>query len=145
VTKLDEMLSRREDVQMMHDHENIRRAAIEGFVSQLDTALQNLQFDEALTISFRINIVGQNGRTRSWRGNQRNMPEYAAWREAVYKRDRYQCRECGGVGPLNAHHIKHWAHYPELRFDVDNGITLCLDCHEKRHPHMRFQKNGTQN
>lgn len=58
--------------------------------------------------------------------------DYKAWRNAVFQRDDYTCQECGTRGRrLNAHHIKKWADYPELRFDVDNGITLCEDCHNK--------------
>ena len=58
----------------------------------------------------------------------------AKWREAVFKRDKYRCVECGKTGRLNAHHIESWADYPAMRFDVNNGITLCVDCHAKKHP-----------
>lgn len=56
------------------------------------------------------------------------------WREAIYKRDGYTCQECGKVGSvLNAHHIKPFAKYPEHRFDINNGITLCKQCHKIKH------------
>lgn len=64
----------------------------------------------------------------------RESEEYKEWRLAVFKRDDYTCNLCGNRGKaLNAHHKKPWAKYPELRFDVDNGITLCEDCHNIFH------------
>lgn len=54
------------------------------------------------------------------------------WRVAVFIRDDYTCQECGERGGrLEADHIKPWALYPELRYAIDNGRTLCHDCHEK--------------
>src|SRR3990167_10951031 len=59
--------------------------------------------------------------------------EYKLWRESVFKRDNYTCVLCGESpsGKLNADHIKPFALYPELRFALDNGRTLCIDCHKK--------------
>ena len=60
----------------------------------------------------------------------RRTIEYRLWREAVYARDNWTCQKCGKQGVrLNAHHIKSFADYPELRFAIDNGQTLCLKCH----------------
>jgi 5-methylcytosine-specific restriction endonuclease McrA len=60
--------------------------------------------------------------------------EYKQWRKYVFMRDCYTCQNCGAKGVyLHAHHIKHWAEYPELRFDVSNGITLCVPCHKAEH------------
>lgn len=65
--------------------------------------------------------------------------EYKQWRDAVFKRDNWSCVICGDRNylgrirtlVLNADHIKSFAHYPKLRFDINNGRTLCLDCHQK--------------
>lgn len=58
--------------------------------------------------------------------------EYRLWREAVFARDRWTCQECGIVGDkIHAHHIKRFSQYPELRFAINNGITLCIKCHAK--------------
>ncbi len=56
-----------------------------------------------------------------------NDPQYKKWRKAVYKRDGYKCRwpNCNLKRKLNAHHIRTWANFPGLRFDIENGISLC--------------------
>ncbi|KKR69696.1 MAG: hypothetical protein UU10_C0007G0002 [Parcubacteria group bacterium GW2011_GWF1_40_6] len=86
---------------------------------------------------FKKGIVPWN-----WRGitpiNERirKSLEYKLWRMAVFERDNYTCVWCGaknGNGKsvvLNADHIKPFAFYPELRFAIDNGRTLCVDCHK---------------
>lgn len=63
----------------------------------------------------------------------RRSLEYRLWRKAVYERDGYKCVWCGSnkSGTLNADHIKPWADYPNLRFDINNGRTLCIKCHKK--------------
>jgi len=58
------------------------------------------------------------------------------WRKAVYERDDHTCQKCfvkGSGKNLNAHHILPWALFPELRFEVENGITLCKTCHKRYH------------
>lgn len=56
------------------------------------------------------------------------------WRKEVYRRDNYTCQKCGYKGKLlQAHHIKPFADYPESRLDINNGITVCISCHEKIH------------
>ena len=63
----------------------------------------------------------------------RNSKQYFEWKARVNVRDNFTCQECGKKGN-EAHHKKSWKDYPELRFDISNGITLCLDCH-KKHGH----------
>jgi hypothetical protein len=60
--------------------------------------------------------------------------EYKLWRTTVFERDRYTCTWCGQIGGvLNADHIIAFSEQPELRFAIDNGRTLCVSCHKKRH------------
>lgn len=81
----------------------------------------------------------KGSKSPTWKGgicslNQiiRGSLEYRLWREAVFKRDNWTCVWCGDnkSGKLNADHIKPFAHYPELRFAIDNGRTLCVPCHK---------------
>jgi len=56
--------------------------------------------------------------------------EYIKWRKTVFSRDEFICQLCGIAGGcLHAHHIMPYAKYPELRYNVDNGLTLCMACH----------------
>lgn len=57
--------------------------------------------------------------------------EYRAWRRAVFERDGYLCviGDKAHGHKLHADHILPFAQYPEHRFDVSNGRTLCEDCH----------------
>lgn len=62
---------------------------------------------------------------------------YKEWRKAVLRRDNYTCQECEKRGgDLTPHHIKRFAYYPELRYEISNGITLCKACHDRKHYHL---------
>lgn len=64
-------------------------------------------------------------------------PKWIYVRTECYRRDKYTCLWCGRSRKkdnrvvLNAHHIKRWADYPNLRFYLPNLITLCKECHQK--------------
>lgn len=65
----------------------------------------------------------------------RHSSNYKRWRFDVFARDQFTCKKCGDKrgGNLNAHHIKHFADFPDLRFDINNGVTLCTTCHKEVH------------
>lgn len=84
-------------------------------------------------------INGQNDTLRHRR-------EYKEWRTSVYERDNYTCQCCGARGTeLNAHHINSFADYPELRYDVNNGITMCTKCHDSTEDGSFHNVYGTHN
>lgn len=79
----------------------------------------------------------------------RKSIEYTKWRLAVFVRDNWTCQKCGARSSngeevyLEAHHIKSYTKYPQLRFEVNNGITLCVDCHKAENKkQMKGNKNG---
>ena len=61
--------------------------------------------------------------------DDRTSAEYQQWRQDVRKRDGNTCRRCGFDTNLEVHHIKPLVKYPELATELDNGLTLCGNCH----------------
>ena len=86
----------------------------------------------------RAGLQKRGENNKFWRGGisgqndiLRQRFEYKNWRTNVYERDKYTCQCCGAVGnKLNAHHVYPFSCYEDLRYDVDNGITLCTECHD---------------
>lgn len=76
--------------------------------------------------NYRDGGVAHHQRERMW-------AECKEWRLAVLRRDRRKCLACSSTKRLVAHHLDGWAKHPELRFDVDNGATMCHDCHWQFH------------
>lgn len=80
-----------------------------------------------------------------WKGgvarqrNERFTYEYREWRSDVFRRGHYACACCGDSWKpghevvFNAHHIYNWGDYPQWRYDTNNGITLCISCHNEFH------------
>ena len=63
----------------------------------------------------------------------RNIDGYVEWRNEVFKRDNWTCQCCGKNGDINAHHLNGYNWDKEHRVDIDNGVTLCEDCHREFH------------
>jgi hypothetical protein len=86
-----------------------------------------------------ISMLERRERHWNWRGgiNKINIKirkslELKLWREAIFIRDNWTCLLWLKRGvKLNADHIKPFALFPELRFELSNGRTLCPPCHRK--------------
>ena len=110
--------------------EKIRNALIFGGYMLGD---KNIMKNEEIVSRFK----GDNN--PNWKGGNSKgyktgyySTEYKIWRKTVFERDDYQCKKCNAKGVyLTAHHIKSFAHYPELRFEINNGLTLCEKCHSE--------------
>lgn len=87
----------------------------------------------------RQSLIGNRGSlARNWQGGKtaegviiRYSTESKEWRKKVFDRDGYKCTDCGSKDYIEADHIKPFAYFPELRFELSNGRTLCRECHKK--------------
>lgn len=77
------------------------------------------------------------------RGRTTTTLEYIQWRKSVFERDNYTCQCCGDSkgGNLNSHHLNSRDKFPQEKYDVDNGITLCEACHKDFHHTYGYGNN----
>lgn len=118
----------------------IRTQEFKDKARQSKLGSKNPMFGKKPSIETRVKLSTANSgdKSYSWKGGITDINkkiraslEYKLWRESVYERDNFTCVWCGiRGGKLNADHIKPFAHYPELRFAIDNGRTLCVPCHK---------------
>lgn len=97
------------------------------------------------------NRVGEN--SHFWKGGISKESEkarrnslYKIWQREVFKRDNNICQKCGLTNKeilLHAHHILKFSENVENRYNVDNGITLCIKCHGDEHGLKFIDKNLT--
>ena len=73
----------------------------------------------------------------------RGSLKYKLWQDSVKNRDNNKCQKCeeNRVSKLMGHHILNFSDYPKLRLTIDNGVTLCRDCHKKFHMNYGFKSN----
>ena len=65
---------------------------------------------------------------KSWHQSK----EYRIWRIKVIRRDKV-CQICGSRQSRQAHHMNSGSYFPDERYDIENGVTLCRHCHSQFH------------
>ena len=97
----------------------------------------------------KMSWAKQGSKNQNWKGGLtelvkgiRRSPEYYQWRKAIFERDNHICQDCGTTGSVDAHHIESLIHHPELVFDINNGLTLCDNCHKRHSNWQRLNKKG---
>lgn len=93
-----------------------------------------------------------NGGVTSDNEKIRKSLDYINWRNSIFERDNYTCQCCGDDvgGNLQAHHIVNFSEFEDLRFDITNGICLCVNCHNPsiygsfHHTYGTFNNNAKQ-
>lgn len=82
--------------------------------------------------------------TEEDRVKRRSFTKYPNWRRKIFERDGFTCQLCNlKKRNLNAHHLDGWNWAKEKRFDLENGVTLCVSCHKEFH-NMYGRGNNTK-
>jgi len=96
-----------------------------------DFTIQKYRQDEAKFCSRKCGYSFRDMGLSTENDKIRHSVAYKIWRTAVFERDDYTCQNCNEKGGyLNADHIKPFSLYPDLRFELNNGRTLCVPCHK---------------
>ena len=103
----------------------------------------------SITLRKKMSESHKGDKSPTWKGGIspenrkiRNGIQIRLWRESVFARDNYTCQKYGvRGGKLVAHHIKNFAEKIELRFAIDNGITLSEKAHKEFHKTYSFRNN----
>lgn len=117
--------------------------------SRLVGKAKSQEHREAMSRAMTGAVAGE--KNPNWRGGSssklviaRSRRQYREWKAEVLKRDGYKCTKCGLVHGhicsccghrvlLHAHHLRPFKEFPELRYEVSNGVSLCERCHMEEH------------
>lgn len=82
--------------------------------------------------------ISDRNKLKGYNSNERRSSAYITWRRGIYKRDNFKCKiaDKNCKGRIEAHHILSFTKYPELRYKINNGITLC----HAHHPRKRAEE-----
>lgn len=122
---------------------NVDRIVIKNRIKELNLPKRNKKEFHRLKVKEKMSgdkNPSWNGGTEPENKKLRESTLYSDWRNAVFKRDNYTCINCNSKNNLECDHINPWSIFPDLRFNVDNGRTLCHACHSKTPTYRKNKK-----
>ena len=127
------------------DNKNVNKfCSRECFGLNQKVVMTNREVSDFTRKKHAENLLGQTSelsrrwikdRTKVIGRHNRNLhdSDYKQWRRNICNRDNWKCKIDNNTcsGRLEVHHILDWENYPELRYEINNGITLCHAHHPK--------------
>ena len=140
---------RKKSIEQFKNSEHWNKGGTGGFKKGYVPWNKGKKLSKEVRLKMSKNSRGDKG--NNWQGGLteknktiRNGIEYRLWREAVFARDNWICQKTGEQGgKLVAHHIRNFSDNENLRFAIDNGITLSKKSHKEFH-HIYGVKNNTK-
>ncbi len=123
---------------------------------RMSVAHKGVRRNISMEVRKKIGDAHRGKKNVNWKGGVtpenekgRKCIEYYGWRRDVFHRDRFTCRVCLSKGYVQANHIYPFRSHIELRYDVNNGITLCVSCHKfifkREHLFIKFFQGILEN
>lgn len=121
-----------------------KKQPLEWQIKKAQSLMNNGNFKHSIMYG-ATNPAWKGGRS-SLRKTIRDSSKYTEWRMNIFQRDLFTCQECGKSGCyIEAHHKNSFdnilttnnittfdaACECEELWSIDNGITLCKECHNK--------------
>ena len=128
----------------------IKRILTNEWKNNISNSLKGRKLSIELRKKFSEVKMGE--KNPRWKGGKmseskmiRQRIEYRLWREAIFARDNWTCQKYKiRGGKLHPHHIKNFAQFIDLRFAIDNGITLSEKAHKEFHKKYGIENNNLE-
>lgn len=116
----------------------IKREMLEMLGESIDEQLAQMKEGQAICVYHAFQVYDEIAEeTRLIR----HSTAYKDWRTKVFERDNFICQMCGERNKrLNAHHKQSFRDHEEERMSLENGITVCVDCHKELHKSDKYSK-----
>lgn len=147
--RIKKLIGRKYTEQQKKNISNSRKGKPNGHLGMIRSKETREKISKALIGKFNPKISGENhyawkGGVRTENNKIRASLQGRLWRKAVFERDNFTCQKYGTRGgELVAHHIQNFSDFVELRFAIDNGITLSKKAHNEFHK-IYGKKNNTR-
>ena len=150
--KIPDMAKKRMSIAKLgKNHPNFGKRLSKNTVNKIRKALLGHTVSEETRKKISLAGIGKQAgeKHHNWRGGvtslnhtRRTSTEYKLWRKSVIERDNYTCQKCGqNGGDLIAHHINNFTEHKNLQLAIDNGFTLCKECHRVFHNRYGYKNN----
>lgn len=162
-----EALYKQKSMKEIAEHYSVSETAVFMYIKQLGIAPISRSFrltGKKKSVEHRLSMsrsmldreASKGEKNPNWKGGisssaklGRSKSEYFKWKNSVFATASWKCQLCslehgsicdccGHRSLLHAHHIKAYSEYPELRYEISNGVALCEKCHKKVH----YEKSG---
>jgi len=122
----------------------------EYMIKRKETCMKRYGYEDHMK-SPKYRDMFSGSKSPVWKGGinderwERLSKPYKKWRQSIFERDHFICQKCEKHSKkLEAHHIANWKDNVDLRYNKNNGITFCENCHREFHSLFGKKNNNAE-